>query len=212
MTSSTNREPNDANSADNIISISLKGQGSCIFSSSSGWLPLWKEFSFWLNPDPEAEEDGEIVFGGGDPNHFKGKHTYVPITRKGYWQAAVTDINHAIGAEGVVSSECKEVISHYGDRIWDLKVRPDEVCSKLGICIAYWDQSKRSRSSAIEMVTEEKYKDNVWCSFCEMGVVWIQNQLRQEIVKENKEEEARKQKDNSKGYWERHSNKQIAKQ
>ncbi|KAF7818008.1 aspartic proteinase-like [Senna tora] len=144
MTSSTNREPNDANSADNIISISLKGQGSCIFSSSSGWLPLWKEFSFWLNPDPEAEEGGEIVFGGGDPNHFKGKHTYVPITRK-----AVTEINHAIGAVGVVSSECKEVISQYGDRIWVLKVRPDEVCSKLGFCIAYWDQSKRLLAMSI---------------------------------------------------------------
>ena len=25
-------------------------------------------------------------FGGVDPNHFKGKHQYAPVTRKGYWK------------------------------------------------------------------------------------------------------------------------------
>lgn len=45
-----------------------------------------KVFSFWLNRDADAEEGGELVFGGVDPKHFKGKHTYVPITDKGYWQ------------------------------------------------------------------------------------------------------------------------------
>lgn len=43
-------------------------------------------FSFWLNRDTNAEEGGELIFGGVDPNHFKGKHTYVPVTQKGYWQ------------------------------------------------------------------------------------------------------------------------------
>ncbi|KAF8031573.1 hypothetical protein BT93_D0709 [Corymbia citriodora subsp. variegata] len=66
-------------------------------------VPLWynmveqglvKEpvFSFWLNSNPEEEEGGELVFGGVDPKHFKGKHTYVPVTQKGYWQFAMGDV------------------------------------------------------------------------------------------------------------------------
>lgn len=43
-------------------------------------------FSFWLSRDPDAEIGGEIVFGGVDPKHFKGNHSYVPVTEKGYWQ------------------------------------------------------------------------------------------------------------------------------
>ncbi|KAI4295931.1 hypothetical protein L6164_035924 [Bauhinia variegata] len=49
-------------------------------------------FSFWLNRKPEQEEGGEIVFGGVDPAHYKGQHTYVPVTRKGYWQFDMGDV------------------------------------------------------------------------------------------------------------------------
>jgi len=46
-------------------------------------------FSFWLNRQSGEGEGGEIVFGGSDPNHFKGEHTYVPVTEKGYWQVII---------------------------------------------------------------------------------------------------------------------------
>nr|GMD10170.1 aspartic proteinase-like [Ipomoea batatas] len=49
-------------------------------------------FSFWLNRNAEEEDGGEIVFGGVDPNHYKGKHTYVPVTQKGYWQVEASHI------------------------------------------------------------------------------------------------------------------------
>lgn len=43
-------------------------------------------FSFWLNRDTSDEQGGELVLGGVDPDHFKGEHTWVPITRRGFWQ------------------------------------------------------------------------------------------------------------------------------
>ncbi|KAE8686379.1 Aspartic proteinase A2 [Hibiscus syriacus] len=49
-------------------------------------------FSFWLNRDTKGEVGGELVFGGADPNHYKGKHTYIPVTQKGYWQFDMGDV------------------------------------------------------------------------------------------------------------------------
>jgi len=41
--------------------------------------------SFWMNRNADDDEGGEIVFGGVDPKHFTGEHTYVLVTREGYW-------------------------------------------------------------------------------------------------------------------------------
>lgn len=33
-------------------------------------------FSFWLNRNPDGEQGGELVLGGSDPDHYKGKHVW----------------------------------------------------------------------------------------------------------------------------------------
>ncbi|KAJ8439258.1 hypothetical protein Cgig2_030193 [Carnegiea gigantea] len=178
-------------------------------------------FSFWLNRDPTAEVGGEIVFGGVDPKHYKGDHTYVPITEKGYWQfemgdffignystgfckggcAAILDsgtsllggptrviaeINHAIGAQGILSTECKEIVSQYGEMIWDLllagvcfcsfllinsvtykalpikipamQFQPDKVCSHIGLCCL---NGAEYVSDGIETVVDRENRKNM---------------------------------------------------
>uniref|UniRef100_A0A1S3B267 Uncharacterized protein n=1 Tax=Cucumis melo TaxID=3656 RepID=A0A1S3B267_CUCME len=182
-------------------------------------------FSFWLNRNAEEEEGGEIVFGGVDPKHYKGKHTYVPVTQKGYWQfdmgdvlidgeptgyceggcsaiadsgtsllagptTIITMINHAIGAKGVVSQECKAVVQQYGQTIMDLllsEADPKKICSQIKLCTFDGTQGV---SMGIESVLDEnagKSSDGLrdgMCSVCEMTVVWMQNQLRQNQTKE----------------------------
>lgn len=43
-------------------------------------------FSFWLNRNADDEQGGELVLGGVDPDHYAGEHTWVPVTRRGFWQ------------------------------------------------------------------------------------------------------------------------------
>lgn len=176
-------------------------------------------FSFWFNRNAEEEEGGEIVFGGVDPNHYEGEHTYVPVTRKGYWQfdmgdvlidgkttgfcaggcsaiadsgtsllagptTIITEVNHAIGAAGVVSEECKAVVAQYGQTIIQMllaKEEPRKICSEIGLCTFDGTQGV---SMGIESVVDAKDKKvsgrltDEMCSTCEMTVVWMQNQLR----------------------------------
>ena len=53
-------------------------------------------FSFWLNRNVNGMEGGEIVLGGIDSDHYKGEHTYVPVTQKGYWQVIHNENFHLL--------------------------------------------------------------------------------------------------------------------
>ncbi|CAL9074657.1 unnamed protein product [Musa textilis] len=63
-------------------------------------------FSFWFNRNAEEGEGGEIVFGGADPNHYKGEHVYVPVSQKGYWQFNMGDLLIGDEATGLCSGGC----------------------------------------------------------------------------------------------------------
>ncbi|XP_023636643.1 aspartic proteinase A3 isoform X2 [Capsella rubella] len=178
-------------------------------------------FSFWLNRNPQDPEGGEIVFGGVDPKHFKGEHTYVPVTHKGYWQfdmgdlqiagkptgycakgcsaiadsgtslltgpsTVITMINHAIGAQGIVSRECKAVVDQYGKTMLNSLLAqgdPKKVCSQIGVC-AY--DGTHSVSMGIESVVDDAsgLLNQAMCSACEMAAVWMESELTQNKTQE----------------------------
>lgn len=65
-------------------------------------------FSFYLNRDVEDAEGGELTLGGVDPEHFVGKHTWVPITRRGYWQFKMDSMS-VTGAQSVCGNGCQAI-------------------------------------------------------------------------------------------------------
>ncbi|KAL0906825.1 hypothetical protein M5K25_025350 [Dendrobium thyrsiflorum] len=66
-------------------------------------------FSFWLNRNSEDGDGGEIVFGGSDPKHFIGQHTYVPVTLKGYWQFDMGEVLIGGKRTGYCSGGCAAI-------------------------------------------------------------------------------------------------------
>lgn len=103
--------------------------------------------------------------------------------------AIVTQINHAIGADGIVSLECKIVVSKYGELIWeylDSGLKPEKVCAIIGLCLY---NGSHQVSAAIETVVEHKHNEglsldkNALCTFCKMTVFWMRAQIKQKQTK-----------------------------
>eukprot|EP00245_Coleochaete_scutata_P006817 TRINITY_DN215_c0_g1_i3.p1 TRINITY_DN215_c0_g1~~TRINITY_DN215_c0_g1_i3.p1 ORF type:complete len:547 (+),score=107.03 TRINITY_DN215_c0_g1_i3:64-1641(+) len=88
-------------------------------------------FSFWLNRDPDGKVGGEMVLGGVDKDHFVGEHTWAPVTRKGYWQFAMEDIE--VGVDG--GGYCKAGCSAIADTGTSLLAGPSAVVAEINAAI-----------------------------------------------------------------------------
>ncbi|RRT85259.1 hypothetical protein B296_00003879, partial [Ensete ventricosum] len=130
-----------------------------------------------------------------------------------FWlQTIIAQVNHAIGAEGIVSVECKEVVNEYGEIILELLIA--EVCSDAFSFLVHCSNkifmagsfkvvstSSYATISFVKIIgillcstdiqsVLEKQKDrtsanhDVLCTACEMAVIWIENQLRRNQTKE----------------------------
>jgi phytepsin len=106
-------------------------------------------FSFWLNRKPTkqgGEEDvgGELILGGVDPDHYTGERTWLPVTRRGFWQfgmdglylGSVSPTNTNSGGESSLQQQlgkimgCKSGCQAIADTGTSLLVGPiDEVAA-----------------------------------------------------------------------------------
>ncbi|GJX67264.1 putative phytepsin [Tanacetum coccineum] len=190
--------------------------------------PLWENmvnqhlvkeriFSLWLNQKGEEAEGGEIIFGGADPNHYKGVHTYVPFDMgdvlidgkpNGFCKngcsaiadsgtsfiagptSAITEINEAIGANGVFTDSCTTVVKVLGRLLFDMLafgIEPNKLCLPFGVCLLSEDhegsvgiKSVVDRSDGVSSGLE----GTPVCIVCKLIVRLIHNGLKMNQTRE----------------------------
>ncbi|XP_047319035.1 aspartic proteinase A1-like [Impatiens glandulifera] len=104
--------------------------------------------------------------------------------------SVVTKINHAIGADGVVSLECKSIVSKYGELIWEILtsgMQTENLCENIGVCL--YNETRHSIENVHLRMSTDKARhiprtDTTLCTFCEMVAYWLEMELKKENAKE----------------------------
>ncbi|EHH15617.1 hypothetical protein EGK_01732 [Macaca mulatta] len=66
-------------------------------------------FSVYMSSNPEGGVGSELIFGGYDHSHFSGSLNWVPVTKQGYWQIALDNIQ--VGGTVMFCSEgCQAIV------------------------------------------------------------------------------------------------------
>nr|GEX02607.1 aspartic proteinase A1 [Tanacetum cinerariifolium] len=92
---------------------------------------------------------------------------------------------------GVMSQQCKTLVNQYGKAIIEMllfEAQPDKICSQINLCT--FDGARDVSPKIKSVVDKENGKSSAglndeMCTFCEMAVFWMRNQIKRNETEDN---------------------------